>query len=140
MGSGWDELTVGPSSAGPISVSLRKLRAGGRGIGSEDEVNWIVGEGVVGVVAFAALLVVAAGDEGEEEWEVWGVVGCIQSWIFLTVYGVAPGKVLTMDVFWVGAIIVGVITAGLKGCIPVLRHPAVMLCLVKAFLYANPMI
>src|SRR5258706_12489361 len=128
MGSGWDELTVGPSSAGPISVSLRKLRAGGRGIGSEDEVNWIVGEGVVGVVAFAALLVVAAGDEGEEEWAVGGGVRCIQSWIFLTAYGVAPGKVVTMAAFWVGAIIVGVIPGGLKWRIPVFSLPAVMLC------------
>lgn len=118
-------------------MSSRKLGAGGRGIGSEDEADCIVGEGVVGVVAFATLLVVAVGDKGGEEWEVWGVVRCIQPWIFLTAYGVAPGNVLTMDVFWVGAIIVGVITAGLKGCIPVLRHPAVMLCLVKAFLYAS---
>ena len=89
------------------------------------------------MVAFAALLVVAVGDEGEEKWEVQGVVGCIQSWIFLTAYGVVPGKVLTVDVFWAGAIIVGVITAGLKGYIPVLCHPAVMLCLAKAFLYAH---
>lgn len=92
------------------------------------------------MVAFAALLVAAVGDEGEEEWEVWDVIRCIQSWIFLTAYGVAPGKVLTMDVLWAGAIIVGVITAELKGYIPVLHHPAVMLCSVKAFLYANSMI